>query len=481
MLMSILPPRRSTLRHVAVLCVGALAGIAHAQSTAVIPPAAETAVGVSAADARPLGDFSSSTYQVIYDASLLASVPRGSVITGLQIRLNKLDAAAPAWPAAPLTIDRYDITMGSSDRTPATKSATFADNLRNPVLVRSGPLNLPAGAYPGGPSGTPKPFGPLIPFTTGFVYSGGPLVILFRVSNTFAAAANSADVIDIPGQAAEVATNASADAAVGNELYDSSGLVVRLTFTPPPADLAKGVTKVTVGDAFVASEASSGTTTPFRTVQRTMVSAVHENQFDTIGPGSDFIGLAYRSDGSVVDPWPMAAANFTTYDLQLSRSVNVPGSVSATIADNVGADAVVTRSGPLSVPIGSFAPRGAQSIAPFSWEIALNTSYSYRGGPLLTVLRHTGQASGVDAAIDGEGDSAAGSGTLFGTAVAFDSSATVTTAGTPFPITRYSVDAGTSSPLNQLAPAPAASVPVSRSVCRLSCRPANCDSSPSAA
>ncbi len=455
MLMSIQPPRRSTLRRIAALCVGAIATIAHAQSTAVIPSAAETAAGVSNSDSRPLGDTPAGTYQVIYDASLLASIPRGSVITGLQVRRNNPDLAIPAWPAAALTIQRYDITMGSSDRTPATKSATFADNLRNPVLVRSGPLDLAAGAYPGGPVGpTPKAFGPLIPFTTGFVYTGGPLVILFRVSNAAGVNAHFADIIDIPGQAGEVATNGSADAAVGNEMYSDSGLVVRLTFTPPPVDLAKGVTKVTVGDAFVASEASSGTTTPFRTVQRTMVSAVHENQFDTIGPGSEFIGLAYRSDGAVADPWPMAAANFTTYDLQLSRSVNVPGSVSPTIADNVGADAVVTRSGPLSVPIGSFAPRGAQSIAPFSWEIAFNTSYSYRGGPLLTVLRHTGQASGVDAAIDGEGDSAAGNGTLFGTAVAFDSSATVTTAGTPFPITRYSVDAGTSSPLNQLAPAP---------------------------
>jgi hypothetical protein len=451
--MSILSPRRSTLRHAAALCVSALAAIAHAQSTAVIPPAAETAAGV-VSDAMPLGQNSQGVYQAMYDATLVTAIPLGSVVTGLQIRQAGFNL--PAFPSDPVTLDRYDITMASSNLTPGTMSGTFASNLRNPVLVRSGAYSIPAGAYPGGPSSsTPKGWGPLISFTTGFVYSGGPLVIEFRLrrSGPILGIA-AADIVPAPGQAAEATTFSSDNALSTGVQFAGSALAVRLTFTPPPVDLAKGVTKVTVGDAFVASEASSGTTTPFRAAPRTMVSAVHENQFDTIGPGSEFVGLAYRSDGSVVDPWPMAAANFTTYDLQLSRSVNVPGSVSPTVADNVGADAVVTRSGPLSIPIGSFAPRNTQSTAPFSWEIAFNTSYSYRGGPLLTVLRHTGLASGVDAAIDGELNADAGNGTLFGTAVALDSSANVTTAGTAFPITRYSVDAGTSSPLNQLAPAP---------------------------
>ncbi len=453
MLMSILPPRRSTLRHVAALCVGALAAIAHAQSTAVIPPAAESTAGSLPADPRPLGNASSSVYQVIYDASLLASIPRGSVITGLQIRTNNRFIATPTWPSAPLTIERYDITMGSSDRTPATKSAVFADNLRNPVLVRSGPLSLAAGAYPGGPSGTLKPFGPLIPFSTGFVYSGGPLVILFRVSSTASPVSFGADIIDIPGQAGEIASSVSADAAVGDEVYDDSGLVVRLTFTPPPADLAKGVTKVTVGDAFVSNLGTIGSSTPLREVPRTQVTVMNANQFDTIGPGSDFVGMSHRLNGSS-PAWPMAAATFARFSIDLSRSATAPGSLSTTVANNVGTDSVSVRSGPLTIPIGSLKERGPHGTAPFSWEILFAQPYSYRGGPLLTLMSHSGQSGSASDLVDAESSPANGYGTVFQTLFAVSENATVATITNPFPITRYSVDAGTSSPLNQLAPAP---------------------------
>ena len=444
----VVAPGRS-LRRLAAIFVSALAVTAHAQSTVVIPPGAETAVGVSATDVRPLGNDVSAAYQVIYDASLLSSIPRGSVITGLQVRLNKLGAASTPWPAAPLTIEQYDITMGSSDRTPATKSSTFADNLRNPVLVRSGPLNLPAGAYPGGPNGTPKPFGPMIPFTTGFVYTGGPLVILFRVSNPSAGGANAADIIDIPGQAGEIATNISADAAVGNALYDNSGLVVRLTFTPPPSDLAKGVTKVFVGDEYVATSSSLGMTSLLSLNATTTVEVASADQFDTIGPGSDFVGVARRLD-AVGMLWPGVPATFLNYDLQLARSQTLPGSLSSVIAANIGADVVNTRSGPLTIPVGALGPRGSQQTAPFSWEIPFDTPYVYTSGPLLSVVRHTGQASGgieyLNAIVGPESRFQARTGTGY----------TSSNAGNPLSVTiaRYSVDAGTSSPLNQPAPAP---------------------------
>jgi hypothetical protein len=456
MLMSILPPRRSTLRHVAALCVGALAAIAHAQSTAVIPPAAETAVGVLSVDSRPLGNAPSATYQVIYDASLLSSIPRGSVITGLQLRLNRVGAAASAWPSAPLTIARYDITMGSSDRTPATKSATFADNLRNPVLVRSGPLSLAAGAYPGGPLGTPKPFGPLISFTTGFVYSGGPLVVLFRVSNAFSDFGSFADVIDIPGQAGEIATESSADAAIGNEQYNNSGLVVRLTFTPPPVDLAKGVTKVTVGDQMVATSADNGITTLTDAFGVTQTSTMGTDQFDTIGPGSDFVGVSHRLDNIAEADWPAAPATYTDFNIQLSRSNNPPGMISDTFANNVGTDAVTVRSGPLEIPVGAFRPRAEQPVATFSWELPFSAPYSYRGGPVYSVVRHTGRVGATADYFEATALPVLGWGSAFESRIGLGFGATATSPAQPqvFITARYSVDAGTSSPLNQLAPAP---------------------------
>ncbi|HEX8877202.1 MAG TPA: hypothetical protein VF777_10665 [Phycisphaerales bacterium] len=445
----VVPSRRSVMLHrIAALVVGLLAASAQAQSTAVIPPgAANLSNAPGFADTRPLGAAEAAVYQVIYDEALLASIPRGSVITGLQVRQNSTNPVS-AWPPIPLTITRYDITMGSSDRTPATKSTTFAENFRNPVLVRSGPLNLAANAYPGGPAGSaPKPFGPLIPFTTGYVYSGGPLVIMFRVSHLSSPSA-AADVFEIPGQAGELATNSSSDATDATEQYSGSGVVVRLTFTPPPTDLAKGVTKVTMTNDFVSNSSTVGSGALTWTTPITNVGVMNANQFSTIGPGSELVGVAHRLY-TFWDIWPAAAANFSNYEIQLSKSQTNPGALSNTIASNVGADAVIARTGPLSIPINTLKPRNGQSITPFSWEIAFDAPYTYRGGPLLSVVRHTGH--GVPAGIlDAIADEAFGFGSLVDAKAAESASAIATTDMTPFPISRYSVDAGTSSPLNQV-------------------------------
>jgi hypothetical protein len=455
MLMSTLPPRRSTLHHVAVLCVGALATIAHAQSTAVIPPGAEFVAG-TLIDSRPLGDAPRGVYQVFYDAALMTAIPPGSVITGLQVRQTNTFAPS-SFPSTARNLDRFDITLAASSRTFATVAPNFATNMLNPVLVRSGTLGLAAGAYPGGPGGSaPLGFGPVIAFTRGFVYSGGPLVIEFRVQDDQGGDLHFADVTSAVGLAKEVVTSLSADASTSTVVFSDSGLVVRLTFTPPPVDLAKGVTKVTVGDAMVATAADSGYNELTVDFGATSVSTMAANQFDTIGPGSDFVGLAYRAN--LIDfPafWPTAPANYGAFDIQLSRSTNPPGSLSDVFASNVGADAVTVRSGPLSVPVGAVASAGSQPVAPFSWEIPFVTPYSYRGGPLLSVIRHTGQAVGVaDALLEATGTPALGWGSAFESRAALSYTATETGfGGFPlFTVRRYSVDAASSSPLNQQNP-----------------------------
>lgn len=437
----------------AAMCVWSVS--AQGQSTAVIPPAAEFVAG-TLIDSRPLGDAPRGVYQVFYDAALLTAIPRGSVITGLQVR--QANSFSPAnFPSTARNLDRYDITLASSSRTFATVAPNFADNMLNPVLVRSGTLGLAAGAYPGGPSGSaPSGFGPVITFTRGFVYSGGPLVIEFRVRDDQGGDLHFADVASAVGLAKEVVTSLSADASTSAAVFNDSGLVVRLTFTPPPVDLAKGVTKVTVGDAMVATAADDGYNELTVGAGVTSVSTMAANQFDTIGPGSDFVGLAYRAN--VIDfPafWPTAPANYGAFDIQLSRSANPPGSLSDVFASNVGADAVTVRSGPLSVAVGAVASAGGQPVAPFSWEIPFATPYSYRGGPLLSVIRHTGQAGGgASALLEATGTPALGWGSAFESRTALSYTATETGfGGFPlFTVRRYSVDAASSSPLNQQNP-----------------------------
>ncbi|HEX8877962.1 MAG TPA: hypothetical protein VF777_14535 [Phycisphaerales bacterium] len=429
----------------------AVASVARGQSLQTLPPA-NNAIAGNSFNSLPIGNFVSGTHQTMYGADLLTGIPVGSVITGMQLRLAKSNSTT--FPGSALTISRYDVTLASSALTPATMSSTFATNLLNPVAVRSGPLQLAAGAYQwiNSGAGVPEPWGPVIPFTTGYRYAGGPLVIQWRVvspSNTFNA---FADLNSGGGSQRFAYTDINPDATTATSVSPTAGgVIVRLTFTPPPVDLAKGVTKVIVADRTAASlgNTSEGVLTWF--APYTQVAVASETQFDTIGPGSDFVGMAWRM-GNVQVLWPAAPANFGQLDVQLSRSQRAPGSLSNTIATNVGADAVAVRSGAFSFPVAAFTPRGSAAVAPFGPEIPFTNAYTYRGGPMLSVVRHSGQGSGEAGFMDAItiGNPAYNSDVQAWQQASI--SATSATASSSYLATMYSVDAGTSSPLNQLSP-----------------------------
>ncbi|MFO0859652.1 MAG: hypothetical protein U0570_03785 [Phycisphaerales bacterium] len=440
-----------------MVCLGAgmlLSGGAFGQSTQTVPPAFDAVAG-SAGNSIPLGNYTSGTFQVIYGADQLAGIPVGSVITGMQLRLDRVSSST--FPAAPLTITRYDVKMATSALTPATMSSTFASNMLNPVQVRSGSLSLAAGAYQwiSTGAGVPEPWGPVIPFTTGYPYTGGPLVVEIRMvspSNTFSAYAD----IGVTPSARYMHQDGNADAVTAlTRVPTNGGPVVRLMFTPPPVNLAKGVTKVITNEERVAVSGTVGQNTLIQTNARTHMMVSNQNQFDTIGPGSDFVGLSWRLYGDAGASWPAAVANFTKYDVQLSRSQNPPGALSTTIANNVGADAVTVRSGAMSVPVNAFGARGSEATASFGFEVGFATPYQYRSGPLLSVIRHDGQASGTAELLDCTFASDAGYNSIV---QAFrdtsSSTAVVASVSSGGETTRYSVDAGTISPLNQLAPTP---------------------------
>ena len=50
-------------------------------------------------------------------------------------------------------------------------------------------------------------------------------------------------------------------------------------------------------------------------------------------------------------------------EITVSSSLNVPGSLSATVADNIGTDAVLVRGGPLAFNTGDF-PGDSTAISP---------------------------------------------------------------------------------------------------------------------
>ena len=100
----------------------------------------------------------------------------GLELTGITFRLPT-NATTP-WPANDAFFSNYDIYLsGSVD--PSQRSLTFADNIVGPqTQVRSGSLLMNAGSFPSG--GSPTEFGPSIGFDSGYVYTGGNLLVEIR-------------------------------------------------------------------------------------------------------------------------------------------------------------------------------------------------------------------------------------------------------------------------------------------------------------
>jgi hypothetical protein len=168
--------------------------------------------------------FDTRAYQMIYDADQVG-VPFGATINGVSFRL---DNAASAFPAADLTLDRFDITMSSATNSAATMSGTFASNEGADVTtVRSGPITIPANSYPPTADGGHR-FGLFIPFTRPFVYKGGPITMLLRNGNTSGASPNFNIDAHSAGANGKRDTT-SADAVSGANL--GNALVARFAFT----------------------------------------------------------------------------------------------------------------------------------------------------------------------------------------------------------------------------------------------------------
>lgn len=115
------------------------------------------------------------TGQLLINANQLTSLV-GQSIGSISFRLYT--GSTTAFPATNATWSDYTISLGQGVAF-GSQSTTFANNFVGaPTVVRSGPLTIPAGSYPGGLS--PNPFGVPITFTLPYVYTGGNLLIEIR-------------------------------------------------------------------------------------------------------------------------------------------------------------------------------------------------------------------------------------------------------------------------------------------------------------
>ena len=173
------------------------------------------------------------TYQLQYSPTALGGIASGTTINGLSFRLNGGSAVAPATAGS---FADYSITLAEATNSMAGRSLTFAANMTDPVLVRSGPLSVAASSFPGG--ATPNAFGMQIDFSTPYVYQGGDLVIHITHNGTSSGSMNlDMDTNSITGYGAHYrASSFSSFNAVSADNGNFAATVVRLeTEVPEPA------------------------------------------------------------------------------------------------------------------------------------------------------------------------------------------------------------------------------------------------------
>jgi hypothetical protein len=134
-----------------------------------IVPGEFTLAEANTSDNAPLG-AAEQHFQQVFSASLLSSLSIGELITGIGFRVEGNESALPAQ-----IITTYDISLSQSLNAPGNLSATFASNRGADFLtVRSGPLTMNSGDFPGGSS--PNNFG-WISFSIPYQYQGGDLLV----------------------------------------------------------------------------------------------------------------------------------------------------------------------------------------------------------------------------------------------------------------------------------------------------------------
>ncbi|MBY0111808.1 MAG: hypothetical protein K2Y21_03225 [Phycisphaerales bacterium] len=137
-----------------------------------------------------------------------------------------------------------------------------------------------------------------------------------------------------------------------------------------------------------------------------------ESELAAIPSGSRIVGFQVRQDNNFgFVRWPSVAGVASSYRVIMAKAATGPLGISATFASNL-INPVEVRSGPLAIaaqsypgafPIGGTTPKG------WGPQIALQTEYVYRGGPLAIEFRVVGIV-GTSTTADAQTNSAAAAG-----------------------------------------------------------------------
>ncbi len=173
------------MKHHYSILVGSVAGLLLAASAAAAPINVVTGEG-SASDGlfSSLSREAGRVLQQYYDASFFAGITEPMEIVAMSFRLPPI--ADMDYPLlGDLNFARYEITLAqpsaASAVTNGLTSATFAENMIDPVLVRSGALTIPVGSFESNAPGVDADFSFVIAFDTPYTFTPGQdLVMLVR-------------------------------------------------------------------------------------------------------------------------------------------------------------------------------------------------------------------------------------------------------------------------------------------------------------
>jgi hypothetical protein len=142
---------------------------------------------------------------------------------------------------------------------------------------------------------------------------------------------------------------------------------------------------------YASVEAGSSDNAPLGATEQHFQQVFSSSLLTSLSVGDWINAIAFRVNGTET---ALPAQTIPIYDISLSESPNAPGSLSATFADNRGADFLTVRSGSLTINAGDFP--GGSSPNDFGW-ISFTTPYQYQGGDLLIEVAYQGFSTGRNA------------------------------------------------------------------------------------
>lgn len=159
--------------------------------------------------------------------------------------------------------------------------------------------------------------------------------------------------------------------------------------------------QVVAPSAYATTDAPSGQFSIFGNLVNspaTFQFVVAASELAGIAVGTEISSIGFRFAGMPYFEQP-GALSYDRYDIQIGQAANALSSLSSSFAANMGADAVLARSGTLTIPANTFVNGAGGGLSSF-YDLGFTTPYTYAGGDLAVTIRMTPTSGNAGIPID---------------------------------------------------------------------------------